>query len=113
MTTHGAGAPWLSGWGVRDYETPGFYHQTTGVLYCPGCCCFHVDWGMVVKIMSVDSQKRYLYDWRRNFSESELADIDAASTGSLVGRLAATLERLTIMTNRCELTVDFSRRPHE
>lgn len=113
MTTHGAGAPWLSGWGVRDYETAEFYHQTNGVLSCPGCCCFHVDWGMVVKIMNADNQKRYLYDWRRYFSEQEQADIDSAPPDSLIGRLAATLERLTMMTNRCELTIDFSRRSHE
>lgn len=63
--------------------------------------------------MNADNQKRYLYDWRRHFSESEQADIDSAPPDSLIGRLAATLERLTMMTNRCELTIDFSRRSHE
>jgi len=64
--------------------------------------------------MIKDNKKNYLFDWRSQFNESELTEIDAAAPGSIIGRLAATLDRLTVSrADRSSLTIDFRRKTHE
>lgn len=60
--------------------------------------------------MNNKNGKRYLYDWRNNFTEAELAEIDAAPHDSIIGRLANELDRfLRVPSNGRGITIDFRK----
>lgn len=49
-------------------------------------------------------------DWRKEFTEAERIEIDKAAPSSLLGRMAAILDRLVRTDQGDSLTIDFSRR---
>lgn len=54
-----------------------------------------------------------MFNWRREFTEDERREIDKAAPSSLLGRMAALLDRLTAGSSTSSLEIDFSRRSHK